>query len=175
MLSFPRFIRFGRRYLSTYKVCLSLGIYSGVIIAATVAKQNGINPISMALASLASAAVGLIGGRAYHLILFRSENRGGQSSGEAWDTSQGGRFTVVLQVSALDRAGLLRDLSESLSDSGVMILSSSSWAKRDGTARLRFAFELADMGHLDHIQKTVRRVEGVFDSYRVLPLKAREG
>jgi guanosine-3',5'-bis(diphosphate) 3'-pyrophosphohydrolase len=92
-----------------------------------------------------------------------------------WDSSQGGRFTVVLQVSALDRTGLLRDISDSLTDAGVMILSSSSWAKRDGTARLRFAFELADVGHLDHIQKTVRRVEGVFDSYRVLPLKAREG
>jgi GTP pyrophosphokinase len=92
-----------------------------------------------------------------------------------WDATQGGRFTVVLQVSALDRTGLLRDISDSLTDAGVMILSSSSWAKRDGTARLRFAFELADVGHLDHIQKTVRRVEGVFDSYRVLPLKAREG
>jgi len=92
-----------------------------------------------------------------------------------WDSSHGGRFTVVLQVSALDRTGLLRDLSDALTDAGVMILSSSSWAKRDGTARLRFAFELADVGHLDHIQKTVRRVEGVFDSYRVLPLKSREG
>ena len=92
-----------------------------------------------------------------------------------WDTSQGGRFTVVLQVSALDRSGLLRDISDTLTDCGVMILSSSSWAKRDGTARLRFAFELADVAHLDHIQKTVRRVEGVFDSYRVLPLKPREG
>jgi GTP pyrophosphokinase len=92
-----------------------------------------------------------------------------------WDSSQGGRFTVVLQVSALDRTGLLRDISDTLTDAGVMILSSSSWAKRDGTARLRFAFELADIAHLDHIQRTVRRVEGVFDSYRVLPLKARQG
>jgi GTP pyrophosphokinase len=90
-----------------------------------------------------------------------------------WDTSQGGRFTVVLQVSAIDRSGLLRDISDTLTDCGVMILSSSSWAKRDGTARLRFAFELADVAHLDHIQKTVRRVEGVFDTYRVLPLRAR--
>jgi guanosine-3',5'-bis(diphosphate) 3'-pyrophosphohydrolase len=92
-----------------------------------------------------------------------------------WDSFQTGRFTVVLQVSALDRSGLLRDISDTLTDSGVMILSSSSWAKRDGTARLRFAFELADVAHLDHIQRTVRRIEGVFDTYRVLPLRAREG
>jgi GTP pyrophosphokinase len=92
-----------------------------------------------------------------------------------WDAVQSGRFTVVLQVSALDRSGLLRDISDAMADSGVMILSSSSWAKRDGTARLRFAFELADVAHLDHIQRTVRRIDGVFDTYRVLPLRAREG
>ncbi len=92
-----------------------------------------------------------------------------------WDATQGGRFTVVLQVSALDRSGLLRDISDALADAGVMILSSSSWAKRDGTARLRFAFELADVAHLDHIQRVVRRLEGVFDTYRVVPLRAREG
>jgi len=92
-----------------------------------------------------------------------------------WDSSQGGRFTVVFQVSALDRSGLLRDLSDTLTECGVMILSSSSWSKSDGTARLRFAFELADIAHLDHIQRTVRRIEGVFDAYRVLPLKARQG
>jgi GTP pyrophosphokinase len=91
-----------------------------------------------------------------------------------WDTSQGARFTVVIQVSALDRTGLLRDISDTLTDCGVMILSSSSWAKRDGTANLRFAFELGDVTHLDHIQKAVKSVEGVFDIYRVLPLRARQ-
>jgi GTP pyrophosphokinase len=89
-----------------------------------------------------------------------------------WDTSQGGSFTVVMQIAALDRVGLLRDVTNTLSDSGVMILSSSSWAKKDGTALLRFAFELGDVTHLDHIQKAVRSVEGVFDLYRVLPIQS---
>ncbi len=92
-----------------------------------------------------------------------------------WDTSQGGTFTVVLQVAALDRVGLLRDTSDALYDTGVMILTSSSWATRDGTARLRFAFELGDVAHLDHIVRVVRQVEGVFDVYRVLPVKSRSG
>jgi GTP diphosphokinase / guanosine-3',5'-bis(diphosphate) 3'-diphosphatase len=91
-----------------------------------------------------------------------------------WDSTQGGTFTVVLQVAALDRVGLLRDISDALTDSGVMILSSASWAKRDGTARLRFAFELGDVSHLDHVQRVVRMIDGVFDAYRVLPLQSRE-
>ncbi|HVE91393.1 MAG TPA: TGS domain-containing protein, partial [Actinomycetota bacterium] len=90
-----------------------------------------------------------------------------------WDTSQGGSFVVTLQVAALDRIGLLRDVTDTLSDTGVMILSSQSWARRDGTARLRYSFELGDVTHLDHILRAVRSVEGVFDVYRVLPLRAR--
>lgn len=90
-----------------------------------------------------------------------------------WDTTHGGTFVVTLQMASLDRPGLLRDVTDTLAEAGVMILSSQSWAKRDGTARLRFAFELGDVTHLDHIVRAVNGVEGVFDIYRVLPLQAR--
>ena len=90
-----------------------------------------------------------------------------------WDTSQGGSFVVSLQVTAIDRVGLLRDITNTLSDTGVMILSSSSWAKRDGTAQMRFALELGEVAHLDHIVRAVRTIDGVFDVARVLPLQAR--
>ena len=92
----------------------------------------------------------------------------------AWDTTQRATFVVTLQMAALDRPGLLRDVTQTLTDSGVMILSSQSWAKRDGTARLRYAFELGDVAHLDHIVRAVGGIEGVFDIYRVLPLRARD-
>ncbi len=93
----------------------------------------------------------------------------------AWDASQGGTFTVSLEAAAIDRVGLLRDITDSLTDHGVMIRSSSSWAKRDGTARLRFVFELGDVTHLDEILRAAGSVEGVFDVHRVLPGQARSG
>jgi GTP pyrophosphokinase len=92
-----------------------------------------------------------------------------------WDTSQGGRFVVVLQVRSLDRVGLLRDISNCLSEEGVNIVSSSTGGKKDGTSTMRFSFELGDVAHLDHILSAVRKIEGVFDVYRVLPLEARSG
>ncbi len=39
----------------------------------------------------------------------------------------------------------------------------------DRVARLRFDFELADPGHLDSILKAVKRVDSVYDAYRLLP------
>jgi GTP pyrophosphokinase len=38
-------------------------------------------------------------------------------------------------------------------------------------AKLRFDFELADAGHLESIMKAVKRVDSVYDAYRVLPGK----
>jgi GTP pyrophosphokinase len=31
----------------------------------------------------------------------------------------------------------------------------------------RFTFEMGDPGHLDHVIKAVRKIDGVFDVYRI--------
>jgi GTP pyrophosphokinase len=40
---------------------------------------------------------------------------------------------------------------------------------RDRVSTLRFTFELADIAHLSGILSAVKRVDGVFDAYRVVP------
>jgi guanosine-3',5'-bis(diphosphate) 3'-pyrophosphohydrolase len=87
----------------------------------------------------------------------------------AWRTGAATSFTVSIQVEALDRQKLLRDVATVLSDQGVNILAASSRVGKDRIASLRFTFELADIAHLAGILNAVRRVEGVFDAYRVLP------
>jgi phosphatidylglycerol---prolipoprotein diacylglyceryl transferase len=87
---FPRFIRFGKRAVSTYKVCLGAGIYFGILISAMAAKKNGSDPISMALATLGCALVGLVGARVYHLALLAVQKKEYVLSDSAWDTSRGG-------------------------------------------------------------------------------------
>ncbi|MGH2596668.1 MAG: ACT domain-containing protein, partial [Actinomycetota bacterium] len=56
-----------------------------------------------------------------------------------------------------------------LSDGHVNILSATSSTGRDRITRLRFAFELADIAHLSSVLGAVKRVDGVFDAYRVVP------
>jgi GTP pyrophosphokinase len=90
-----------------------------------------------------------------------------------WDTHQQGTFVVAIQVEALDRSKLLRDVTSAISDQGIHILSSTSRAGKDGIATLTFAFELADPSHLEHVLQNVRRVDSVFDVYRVVPSPAR--
>jgi guanosine-3',5'-bis(diphosphate) 3'-pyrophosphohydrolase len=76
---------------------------------------------------------------------------------------------VAVQVEALDRTRLLSDVATQLSDSHVNILSATSATGRDRITRLRFTFELADITHLSSVLASVKKVDGVFDAYRVLP------
>ena len=86
-----------------------------------------------------------------------------------WDTRAPTRFRVNLQVEALDRKQLLRDITTVLDDHQVNLLSAQLTIRRDRVAYLRFAFELADIAHLQHIIAQVQRVESVFDTYRIAP------
>jgi GTP pyrophosphokinase len=76
---------------------------------------------------------------------------------------------VAIQVEALDRTRLLSDIATVLSDQHVNILSANSSTGRDRITRLRFAFELADITHLSSLLAAVKRIDGVYDAYRVVP------
>ena len=80
-------------------------------------------------------------------------------------------FVASIEVEALDRSKLLRDVSTVLADHHVNILACTTHTGADRVSRMRFDFELADPSHLDSLLATVKRVDSVFDAYRVLPGK----
>lgn len=84
-----------------------------------------------------------------------------------WAPSAASVFLVQLQVEALDRNRLLSDVTRVLSDQHVNILSASVQTSRDRVAISRFTFEMGDPTHLEHVIKAVRKIDGVFDVYRV--------
>jgi guanosine-3',5'-bis(diphosphate) 3'-pyrophosphohydrolase len=86
-----------------------------------------------------------------------------------WSEGKPTSFTVAIMVEALDRTRLLSDVATVLSDSHVNILSATSATGKDRITRLRFTFELGDIAHLSSVLTAVKRVESVFDAYRVVP------
>jgi len=79
-------------------------------------------------------------------------------------------FLVNIQVEALDRARLLSDVTRTLSDQHVNILSAAVHTNKDRIAYSRFTFEMADPSHLDSVLQSVRGIPGVYDVYRVTNL-----
>ena len=84
-----------------------------------------------------------------------------------WKPTAASTFLVSIQVEALDRHKLLADVTRALSDEKVNILSAHVTTTRDRVAVSRFTFEMADPSHLNHVLAAVRKVDGVFDAYRV--------
>jgi len=85
-----------------------------------------------------------------------------------WDAKRGTTFKVEIEVEALDRKKLLRDVSTVISDSGVNIISASATITKDQTALFRFLFEVGSAIHLENILKSIKKIDAVFDAYRVL-------
>jgi guanosine-3',5'-bis(diphosphate) 3'-pyrophosphohydrolase len=86
----------------------------------------------------------------------------------AWADGHSETFFVWIQVEALDRARLLRDVTASLSDFGANIHASSSVTGRDRIALLRYEVELSDRDALEYLLGNVRAIEGVYDAYRLV-------
>lgn len=84
-----------------------------------------------------------------------------------WDIEKPVNFQVVVQVEALDRVKLLKDVSTVISDSGVNIISANVSTTKDGFAICRFIVEIGDIAHLDNILKNVKKVDAVFDAHRI--------
>jgi len=86
-----------------------------------------------------------------------------------WDNDAPGNYVVSVEIEALDRSRLLRDVADVLSEHHVNIIACASQTQADRIARFRFDFELADPGHLHSILLALKRVGSVYEATRVLP------
>ena len=88
-----------------------------------------------------------------------------------WDGQEQSDATFVagVEVVALDRSRLLRDVTNSLADYQVNILSCQTTTGADRVAKMTFEFEFANRGHLDAVIRTIRGIDSVYDAYRLVP------
>ncbi|WP_067780820.1 RelA/SpoT family protein [Actinomyces vulturis] len=84
----------------------------------------------------------------------------------SWSSTSHSAFLVQLEVEALDRGGLLADMTRVLADNHVNLISASMSSTRDRVATGRFVVELADAAHLEHTLNSLRRIDGVFNARR---------
>jgi GTP pyrophosphokinase len=84
-----------------------------------------------------------------------------------WAPSSKSVFLVQIQVEALDRAGLLSDITRVLTEHHVNILSASVSTSNERLALSRYVFEMGDTTHLDRVLNAIRRIDAVYDVYRV--------
>jgi len=79
----------------------------------------------------------------------------------------GGAFAATLQVEALDRQGLLFEITRVFSEQKLSVMSMNSHASDDHIATVRMTFSVSNTKQLGQLLTTLRNTEGVFDVYRV--------
>ncbi|WP_442873655.1 RelA/SpoT family protein [Corynebacterium sp. SCR221107] len=85
----------------------------------------------------------------------------------SWAAEGGSVFAATLQLEALDRNGLLMELTRVINEQKVSVVSMSSHAAEDHVAIVRFTFSVSDTKQLGSLMTQLRNTEGVFDVYRV--------
>jgi GTP diphosphokinase / guanosine-3',5'-bis(diphosphate) 3'-diphosphatase len=86
-----------------------------------------------------------------------------------WDRGSTGSFVAAVELKALDRTRLGVDVWKVVSDNHLNILRSDTLTGADRISRMRFEFELADPAHLESLLNALKRIDSVYDAYRVLP------
>jgi GTP pyrophosphokinase len=86
----------------------------------------------------------------------------------SWEGDNETTFRVEVQIDAYDRTRLLEDLSRSLAEAGVNIISASCMTNPP-MVKNRFVVEVGDTGQLKQCISRLRQVESVFDVFRVTP------
>ena len=89
-----------------------------------------------------------------------------------WDGQSKAVFRAGVEVVALDRSKLLRDVANALSEQHVNIVACSTHTGGDRVAKMRFEFEMADASHLDSVLRTIKTIDAVYDAYRLVPGKS---
>lgn len=86
----------------------------------------------------------------------------------SWEVGFSAPFSVRVEVSALDRAGLLHDVMSVLTEMKI----SASWVtargRKDRMATIEFSAEVRDKEQLEYLIKKINRIKDVFEVRRVV-------
>ncbi|MDU0477819.1 bifunctional (p)ppGpp synthetase/guanosine-3',5'-bis(diphosphate) 3'-pyrophosphohydrolase [Staphylococcus chromogenes] len=85
----------------------------------------------------------------------------------SWGSDGGSVFSANLQLEALDRQGLLLEITRVINEERLTTTALNIHTSDDRVAVARFTFEVSDTKQLGALMTRLRNIEGVFDVYRL--------
>ncbi len=86
-----------------------------------------------------------------------------------WAEKIAAAFPVEVKVEALDRTKLLRDITNVVAEYDVNIMSASVSIDKENVTTTKLIFEVGNLKLLNDVLVNIKKIDGVFDAYRVLP------
>ena len=84
-----------------------------------------------------------------------------------WDTATPGQHAVKIAVIAVDKTGVLANVSSAIAGCHANISRAEIITREDRKAELDFVVEITDTAHLNRVLKAIERVDGVITTRRI--------
>ncbi|HET9961801.1 MAG TPA: TGS domain-containing protein, partial [Nitrospiraceae bacterium] len=84
-----------------------------------------------------------------------------------WDLGMPGTHAVKVSVIAVDKTGVLANVSAAISESSANISRAEITTREDRKAVLDFVIEITDTAHLHRVLKAIEKVDGVITARRI--------
>ena len=84
----------------------------------------------------------------------------------SWDLDVKEDFTATLSMTALDRVGLMADISKVIADMHVMIYGINTRSKKDGRASIELTIGVNGTEHLHNVMSKLQKINGILDIER---------
>jgi len=90
----------------------------------------------------------------------------------SWDSKAPNKFNAEIQIEALDRTKLLRDITNVIGEYDLNILSAHSLkVDKAGHIKFRFLIEINNKYILKDVINNIMQIDSVYDVFRILPRK----
>ncbi|HAJ95605.1 MAG TPA: (p)ppGpp synthetase, partial [Actinobacteria bacterium] len=87
-----------------------------------------------------------------------------------WDSKAPDKFNAEIQIEALDRTKLLRDITNTISEYNLNICRANSLKiDKSGHVKFRFLIEINNKYILKDVINNIKHIDSVYDVFRILP------
>ncbi len=84
-----------------------------------------------------------------------------------WDSDTQIDFQAEIQINAMDRKGLLREITQLLTDMKVTVNALNARTGKDQTASINIVIETKDIAYLEDLMQKLKRMQGINEVFRV--------
>ncbi|MCD1147038.1 bifunctional (p)ppGpp synthetase/guanosine-3',5'-bis(diphosphate) 3'-pyrophosphohydrolase [Peptoniphilus sp. KCTC 25270] len=85
----------------------------------------------------------------------------------SWDISEKDSYHAEIEVRAADKGNVLGDIANRINDSRLGLINLSARANKDHTLVIRSVIQIHDISDLEYLLNKIRKIENVYDAYRV--------
>ena len=84
-----------------------------------------------------------------------------------WDIDEKAEYPVEIQIRAVDRQGLLTEITQRITDSNLGLLSLNARTNQDKGVIINMTLEIRNIDQLKELMRRIGRIKNIIDIYRV--------